>query len=97
MTPSLGFFQHGSKNLPFQALTVVKVKLRDAAFEFLTRFPLPLCEFGGFSRAPTAAAASQKFKYIPNKTIVTLCPFFGAQSSDTKAGVQETQIPGNSN
>lgn len=46
LTPSLAFFQHGSEYLPFQAVTMVKVKVRDAAFEFLnTCFPLTLCKF----------------------------------------------------
>lgn len=47
LTPSLAFFQHGSKYLPFQAVTMVKVKVRDPAFEFLTRFPLTLHKFEG--------------------------------------------------
>lgn len=77
---------------------MVKVKVRDAAFKFLTRFPLMLSEFEDFSQAHTAAAP-QKCKYITCRKILTAYPFAGqkgAQSSETKAGVQEKQIPGNS-
>lgn len=79
---------------------MVKVKVRDAAFEFLTQFPLTLCEFEDFSWAHTAEAVPQKCKYITYKNVPTAYWFFGqngAQSSETQAGVQEEQIPGNSN